>query len=71
MNKLDIQKNDIVEFANGNKAQVGINSLWIIQNYYDDKLNCIKKPEYNIVKIYRPTYEVIYEKEEYEQLSLY
>ena len=61
MNKYDIQENDILEFANGTKIQVGINKMWILRDFYGDDLKCLKDSEFDIVAIYRPTYEKIFE----------
>lgn len=62
MNKEDIQKDDLVEFANNKKAIVGYNILWIIKEYYNEDLTCKTNSDYDIIRIYRPTYEVIAER---------
>ena len=64
MTKYDIQENDILEFANGTKIQVGINKGWIIREYYGEDLKCLKNDEYDIVAIYRPKYEKVFERVE-------
>lgn len=62
MNKEDIQENDILEFANNKKAIVGYNILWIIKEYYNEDLTCKTNSDYDITRIYRPTYEEIFER---------
>lgn len=62
MNKEEIQKDDIVEFVTGKKATVGEHILWILQTYYREDLTCITNPDYDIVKIYRPRYELIHDR---------
>ena len=62
MNKEDIQENDILEFANGTKIQVGTNKDWIIREFYGEDLRCFKDSDFDIVAIYRPTYQKIFEK---------
>ena len=60
MNKEDIQENDILEFANGTKIQVGKNKEWLIREYYGEDLKCLKNSDYDIVAVYRPMYEKIF-----------
>lgn len=62
MNKEDIQKDDLIEFANGKKTIIGEKSIWILDKYYNEDLTCIKNSDYDIIRIYRPTYEEIFER---------
>ena len=61
---MQINSGDILIFANGEKREVGTNILWLLRDYYDENLNCITNPDFNIVQILRPEYKVIYSKEE-------
>ena len=61
---MQINSGDILIFANGEKREVGTNILWLLKEYYDENLNCITNPDFNIVQILRPEYKVIYSKEE-------
>ena len=64
MNKSDIKPNDIVEFKNGKKIIVDNQSMWILNEFYDENMNCFKKEEYTIIKVIRPYYEEIYNRYE-------
>lgn len=61
---MQINSDDILIFANGEKREVGTNILWLLRDYYDENLNCTTNPDFNIVQILRPEYKVIYSKEE-------
>ena len=61
---MQINSGDILIFANGEKREVGTNILWLLRDYYDENLNCITNPDFNIVQILRPEYKIIYSKEE-------
>ena len=64
MNKNILQINDIVEFRSGKKATVGLNVLSVLDEYYNDDLTCKSRPEYDIIKIYRPRFELISERDD-------
>lgn len=57
---MDLKNNDILIFKNGNKAIYTSDRKKIIQQYYDDNLNCLTNDDYSIIRIYRPHYELIY-----------
>lgn len=40
-----------------------------MENFYDDKLNCLTNDKFTIIKILRPHYEVIYEKVKTKKLK--
>lgn len=61
---MQINRGDILIFANGEKREIGANILWLLRDYYDENLNCTTNPDFNIVQILRPEYKVIYSKEE-------
>lgn len=62
MKKEDIQKGDLIEFANGKKSIIGEKSIWILDKYYNDDLTCNFNSDFDIIRIYRPTYEEIFER---------
>ena len=66
MNKSDIKPNDIVEFRNGHRATVDTQTLWVLNEYYDDDLVCSHNDNYTIDKVFRPRYEEIYDRDERE-----
>lgn len=57
---MDLKNNDILIFKNGNRSIYTSDREKIIQQYYDDNLNCLTNDDYSIIKIYRPHYELIY-----------
>lgn len=59
--RTQIRKKDVVTFANGNRAEVGLNTMCILMTYYDEDLNCSSKPEYSIVKVERPYYQTVFD----------
>lgn len=57
---MDLKNNDILIFKNGNRSIYTSDRKKIIQQYYDDNLNCITNDDYSIIRIYRPHYELIF-----------
>lgn len=64
MKKNELQTNDLLIFKNGHTAILDYTKLHIIENYYDNNLNCLTNDDYSIVKIYRPTYDLVFDKDE-------
>ena len=62
MNKSDLKKDDILILKNNHTVVMDVTKFRIIHEKYDDKLNCINDDNYTIVKIFRPKYELIYDK---------
>ena len=62
MTKQDLMPNDILKFKNGTQATLSINNFWVINQFYDNDLDCLNNPEYNIIAVFRPTYDLIYSK---------
>ena len=57
---MDLKNNDILIFKNGNRSIYTSDRKKIIQQYYDDNLNCLTNDDYSIIRIYRPHYELIF-----------
>ena len=62
MNKSNLQKGDLLVFKNNHKAFLDEGRYKIIQEYYDDELNCINDDNYTIVKVFRPEYQLVFER---------
>ena len=63
MKKNELQKNDILIFKNNHTAVFDSSKIYVIEQNYDDELNCLTNDDYSIMKIYRPTYELIFDKD--------
>jgi len=63
MNKSELQKNDLLVFKNNHKAFLTQDRYKIIQEYYDDELNCLTNDNYTIIQVYRPEYKLVFERE--------
>lgn len=63
MNKSNLQKGDLLVFKNNHKAFLDEGRYKIIQEYYDDELNCLTNDDYTIIQVYRPEYQLVFEKE--------
>jgi hypothetical protein len=63
MNKSDIRVGDIIILANGTKETINKRNMYIIERFYADDLKCLTEENCDIIKIYRPVYELIFEKE--------
>ena len=37
--------------------------MYIIAQYYNENLECVDKPEYDVEKIYRPQYIKVYQRQ--------
>ena len=59
---MKLQENDILVFKNGHRKEYTDRDRWMLENFYDDKLNCTTNDKFTIIKILRPHYEVIYER---------
>lgn len=72
-----IRLGDIVYFRNGQCAEVGSLSLQILDQYYSrvdsmlktkiDGFECPSNHDYDIVRVTRPVYEIIFQAEELEK----
>ena len=62
MTKNELKIDDLVEFANGKKVMLGVNIQWVIRDFYTNDLKCKTNSDFDIVKVYRPTYEVVYDR---------
>lgn len=62
MNKSELQKNDLLVFKNNHKAFLDEGRYKIIQEYYDDELNCLTNDNYTIIQVYRPEYQLVFER---------
>lgn len=67
MKKSDLMPEDIMVFANERRATFDEKIMWVISEYYNDNLECITNEDYDVVKIYRPHYELIYDKANTEE----
>lgn len=63
MNKNSLKKDDILIFKNNNTAVYDSSKIYVIEENYDDELNCLVNDNYTIVKVYRPEYRLIFDKE--------
>lgn len=59
VNNMQLKNNDILIFKNKNKMIYSEHKKWLIEQYYDDELNCLTNDDYTIIRIYRPHYELI------------
>lgn len=66
MTKKDIKPNDILIFKNGSRVTIDIETEWVLHEFYDDNLNCIRNDDFSIIKVLRPQYEEIYNRDEYK-----
>ena len=69
MKKQEILSGDMVVFRNKKNGLVTTANMYILREYYNDDLTCKSNPEYDIVKVLRPSYEVIYAKEEFAKVK--
>lgn len=60
MKKNELQTNDLLIFKNGHTAILDYTKLHIIEQFYDNELNCLSNDDYTIVKVYRPTYDLVF-----------
>lgn len=70
MLKEDIKPNDIVIFKNGARTTIDMQTEWIIDEFYDDDLRCLKSDDFTIVKVLRPYYAEIYDRNNRTALEL-
>lgn len=63
MNKSELQEGDLLVFKNNHNAFLTQDRYKIIQEYYDDELNCLTNDNYTIIQVYRPEYKLMFERE--------
>lgn len=69
MKKDELKRDDILIFKNNDKAVLGADNLYIINEFYDNELNCLKDDNYTVQKVYRPVYQLVYEREKEHTLQ--
>lgn len=57
---MELKNNDILIFKNGNRAIYTSDRKKIIDQCYDNELNCLTNDDYTIIRIYRPHYDLIF-----------
>lgn len=62
MKKDELLPNDILKFQNGKQIILSQNNFWVINQFYDNDLDCLNNPEYNIIAVFRPSYDLVYSK---------
>lgn len=60
---MKLQENDILVFKNGNKKEYTSKDKWLIDNFYNDNLECSTSDKFTIIQILRPHYEEIFNRE--------
>lgn len=60
---MELQENDVLVFKNGHRKEYTDRDKWMMENFYDDKLNCTTNDKFTVVKVLRPHYEVVFTKE--------
>ena len=59
---MNLQVGDIVFFKNGNKLTLNAFRIAIIEGHYTDDLICLENDDYTIIKVVRPYYETMWER---------
>ena len=62
MNKSELQEGDLLVFKNNHNAFLTQDRYKIIQECYDDELNCLTNDNYTIIQVYRPEYRLVFDK---------
>lgn len=65
MKKEEIRRGDLLIFRNGHQATYDYGYQRLIKNYYNENLECLTNSDYDIIQVLRPSYEIIYAKEEF------
>lgn len=69
MKKNELKKDDILVFKNNHSAVLCASNQYRIDKFYDDDLNCITDDNYSIAKVFRPEYQLVYERENVKVLQ--
>lgn len=62
ISKNDLRNDDIIKFKNKKAIVLSQINRYIINEFYNDNLEHINDPEYNVEEVLRPHYEKIYKK---------
>ena len=57
--KVELQNNDTLIFKNNTKTTFNENQRWIIDQFYDENLNCKYDDDYSIVEVLKKSYQKI------------
>lgn len=57
-----LQEGDVLIFKNGHKKEYTRRDEWMLENYYDDNLNCKTNDKFTIVEVLRPKYQSVYKR---------
>ena len=60
MIKNELQEGDILIFKNGHKKEYTHRDEWMMDNFYDDNLNCLTNDTFTVVRVLRPHYTEVY-----------
>ena len=69
MKKDELLPNDILKFQNGKQIILSQNNFWVIRQFYDNDLDCLNNPEYNIIAVFRPSYDLVYSRVDEKKLG--
>ena len=69
MKKNELLPNDILKFQNGKQIVLSQNNFWVIKHFYDNDLDCLDNPEYNIIAVFRPSYDLVYSRVDEKKLG--
>ena len=69
MKKNELLPNDILKFQNGKQIVLSQNNFWVIKHFYDNDLDCLDNPEYNIIAVFRPSYDLVYSRVDEKKLD--
>ena len=60
--KEQLQEGDVLIFKNGHKKEYTHRDEWMMDNFYDDNLNCLTNDKFTIVEVLRPKYQSVYKR---------
>lgn len=59
---MELQENDILVFKSGTKREYTQKDSWMFEQFYNQDLTCKTNDRFTIIKILRPQYEVIFDR---------
>lgn len=66
---MNLKENDVLVLRNGKRihyTHLG-NEGYVLKHFYNENLECITNDDYSVVGVYRPQYEVIFERDTNEK----
>lgn len=68
---MELQENDVLVFKNGHRKEYTDRDKWLIDNFYNDNLECSTSDKFTIIQVLRPHYEEIFNRKSVNKIKTF